>query len=333
MMDLYITLDYELYNGLKSGTVQNCLITPTEALLKVLDKYAVKAVFFVDVCFLLRLREMMPKYSELVRDYESIISQLKKLSDEGHSVQLHVHPNWTRATYNDGEWTSVMDDYKISDLEKEEVEKIFQEGIKLLRSITDKEVTAFRAGAYCIQTYEGYNRLFARHGIYTDSSVNRNKKAKTEKWEWFDYTKIPEEYSYCFSNDVCVKDDKGQFTEYSIPNYRFTKMDVYKRKLVLKKKATTCKPWGDGKASVGGVLYKGWKKYWVMIKNRLSPVYVPASIDGSSAYFLESVYQREKRHGGYMMIMGHPKCLTPYSISVFEDFLNKHINNLGNRVF
>lgn len=327
-MNLYITLDYELYNGLRSGTVQNCLITPTEELLKVLDKYSVKAVFFVDVCFLLRLRELISQCPDLERDYERIISQLERLSDEGHSIQLHVHPNWKRASFKDGHWTSVMEDYKISDLTNEEVDTILHDGIELLRSITGKEVTAFRAGAYCIQTYNGYDRLFTRHGIKSDSSVNRYKKAKTEKWEWFDYTNIPEDYRYHFSADVCIKDENGQFTEYSIPNYRFSILDVYKRKHDLKKEGVACKPWGDGKASVGGALYKGWKKYWVMMKNRIAPIYVPASIDGNSAYFLESVYQREKKHGDYMMIMGHPKCLSPYSIKKLDVFLASNIECL-----
>ena len=332
-MDLYLTLDYELYNGLKSGTVQNCLITPTEELLKVLDKYAVKAVFFVDVCFMLRLREVMRQYPELVRDYESIVNQLKKLSDEGHSIQLHVHPNWKRASYQDGYWTSVMEDYKISDLKREEVDRIFHDGIEMLRGITGKEVTAFRAGAYCIQTYDGYDKLFARHGIKIDSSVNRNKKAKTEKWEWFDFTQIPEEYSYFFSDNVCIKDENGQFLEYSIPNYRFSKMDVYKRNWALSNEGVACKPWGDGKASVGGALYKGLKKYWVKIKNRLTHIYVSASIDGSNTYFLERVFHREKKHGGYMMIMGHPKCLSQYSLRELSTFLNNHLTYLNNKVF
>jgi len=41
-MNILITLDYELFNGEKSGSVNNSLITPMQELLKVLDKYNFK---------------------------------------------------------------------------------------------------------------------------------------------------------------------------------------------------------------------------------------------------------------------------------------------------
>ncbi len=50
---LLITFDYELFLGEKSGTVQQCLIDPTDKLLDLLGKYAFKALFFIDTVYIL----------------------------------------------------------------------------------------------------------------------------------------------------------------------------------------------------------------------------------------------------------------------------------------
>ena len=48
---LLFTFDYELFLGDKSGSVQDCLITPTDHLISLLNKYEFKAYFFVDTVY------------------------------------------------------------------------------------------------------------------------------------------------------------------------------------------------------------------------------------------------------------------------------------------
>jgi peptidoglycan/xylan/chitin deacetylase (PgdA/CDA1 family) len=57
-----ITFDYELFLGEQSGIVHQCLIEPTNKLLDCLNKYAFKAVFFIDTVYLLRLKEVSAEY-------------------------------------------------------------------------------------------------------------------------------------------------------------------------------------------------------------------------------------------------------------------------------
>lgn len=333
MIDFYITLDYELYNGLKSGTVQNCLITPTYELLRVLDKYKIRAVFFVDACFLLRLRELSGIYFNLQKEYYLITRQIQELSLKGHDIQLHLHPNWYRASFDGNNWVSVMDDYKLSDIPKDVAERLINDGTILLKEITGKDVIAFRAGAYCLQTYKDYPTVFRKYGIFIDSSVNRNKTVKTEKWEWYDFSNIPKEYTYRYSFDVCKKDEKGDCIEFSIPNYRVSFFMKLKTRLLLKGESSSLRMWGDGKSSVGGALYKGIKKYYYRIKARLIPQRYPASIDGVNVCYLDYFFTRELHNKGYFMIMGHPKCFSPFSLKTLEFFLKKHRQYLNNRVF
>lgn len=321
MTDILLTLDYEMCNGISSGTVQNCLITPTEELLKVLDKHNFKATFFVDTCFLNRLKKETELHSELLVDYYKIINQLKRLSEDGHDLQLHLHPNWYNAIYEGGKWTSIMDDYKLSDMPSKIIDELFKDGIKLLQSISGKPVIAFRAGAYCIQTYKEFHKTFSKFGIKIDSSVNRNRKAETEKWEWFDFTDIPSKYSYRFSSDVTKYDENGSLVEISIPNYRLSYFMKYIYCFKSKLSKISTRPWGDGSSSVGGALYGGAKRFWVKLIAHCRPIYTCASIDSTGANYLNYIFEREKISGNYMLVMGHPKCLTQYSLNRFDEFL------------
>jgi hypothetical protein len=56
-MDIYLTFDYELYFGEPTGSIEKCIIEPTEALLKVADEFGVKLVQFVDCGYLKKLQE------------------------------------------------------------------------------------------------------------------------------------------------------------------------------------------------------------------------------------------------------------------------------------
>ena len=60
-MNCFITLDYELFLGEKTGTVDGCLVKPMDALLRVLDKYGIKANVMVDAAYLLRMKQFVGK--------------------------------------------------------------------------------------------------------------------------------------------------------------------------------------------------------------------------------------------------------------------------------
>ena len=330
-MKVLLTLDYELFNGLEGGTVQNCIIKPTEKLCEVLDKYNFKATFFVDVCFLLRLQVLKAENFELEKDWGAIVKQLTWLSNRGHDLELHIHPNWYRSSFQNGLWSSVIEDYKLSDIPKDVAARIFKNGALLLEEITGKKTVAFRAGAYCLQTFDSYSDTFKDNGIKIDSSVFRNRSAKTDKWEWYDYTSIPAEYSYLFSDDVCKKQEKGCYVEVSIPSYRMSAVQYlgYKYK-TGKMPASLLKRWGDGKTSIGGALLPWPQRIMNRIKRTISSRLVSASIDGTSVSYLDSLYKKEQKNGDYFLIMGHPKLLTPYSISGLADFLRNNIESIEN---
>lgn len=323
-MKILLTLDYELFNGKKCGSVENCLIKPMEELLTILDKYDFKVTLFVDTVFINRLGELACEHEELRKEYDKIVSQLKDLYNNGHDLQLHIHPNWLYATYSNGQWSSVLTDYKLSDMSDGDVDRMFSEGVKFLAGITSdsQSIVAYRAGAYCIQTYKKFQEVFHKYGIIIDSSVYRHQKSITEKWQYYDYTSIPNEYLYRFSNDVCKKDVQGSLLEVSIPTYLMSKIQLFRHKCVVNGiNKNEKKKWGDGLSSIN-TLDKKTLQILRIMKARLFPSRMVASIDSTNGYLLKKIYHREKRNNGeYMLIMGHPKNFTPYSLNCLNDFL------------
>lgn len=325
-MKILLTLDYELFNGKKCGSVENCLLKPMNELLKVLDKYAFKATLFVDTVFINRLGELGHKFPELQNEYSKIIEQLRSLYDQGHDLQLHIHPNWLHATYKDGQWSSVLTDYKLSDMTDEEVDRMFGEGTSLLSSITGhpEKIIAYRAGAYCIQTYSKFPEVFRKYGIYVDSSVFRHQKSITERWQYYDFTIIPSDYLYNFSEDVTKKNEVGDFIEVSIPTYHISKFNLIRYKYNIRK--SKIEKWGDGLGSIN-MLEGKRSRIFNVLKGRLLPTMEVASIDSSKGWFLNSIYIKEKKRANdYMLIMGHPKNFTAYSIECLDLFLNEKNN-------
>lgn len=326
-MKVLLTLDYEMFNGVNGGSVENCIIKPMYELQKVLSSYNFKITLFVDVCFLLRLRELSGSSEVIKADYTSICNQLKELSSFGHDIQLHIHPNWVRGTYENGQYKSFPRDFKLSDIPATDVQRLISEGKLLLEEITGKPVVAFRAGAYCIQTMKGITDIFKKNNIIIDSSVLRNKKSITEKWEWYDYTNIPLKYVYQFNCDVTKESTDGRFTEISIPSYKINPLSIIYNKIKYRLCHKEDKKWGDGKGSIG-TMDGRLKKIQNKILRLLNP-FIAANIDDTTSAFIKTIYQKEiVNKSPYMMIMGHPKNFSPYTIRQFELFLMNNINSI-----
>jgi len=104
--NVLFTFDYELFLGAKSGTVEQCLLEPTNLLIDLFDKYSIKsAVFFVDTTYLIRLEQ--ERNEACKKDLEAIKQQIRTLIKKGHYVFPHIHPHWIDAVYDSSinEWT------------------------------------------------------------------------------------------------------------------------------------------------------------------------------------------------------------------------------------
>ena len=119
-MKIYITLDYEIYFGENHGTVEKCILSPTEELIRIGERTGGKFVFFVDIGFLVKLDEYRKKFPVLEQDYQAVTGQLKRLSELGHDLQLHIHPHWEDSYFNGEKWVINVKRYKLSDFSENE---------------------------------------------------------------------------------------------------------------------------------------------------------------------------------------------------------------------
>ena len=155
-MRIFLTFDYELFFGNKTGSVEKCMLEPTNKLIQLAEKYNARFTFFVDVLYLMKLKEYSV-IDKLNTEYKAIFAQLKTLIHQGHDIQLHLHTHWVNATY-ESEWKLDYANYRIHNFSGEEIEKIVQTSVSFLGDITLQKVFAFRAGGWCLQPFEEMKR-------------------------------------------------------------------------------------------------------------------------------------------------------------------------------
>ena len=317
MKNILITLDYELFFGGDSGTVENCMLKPTKKLLKVLDKHSVKATFFVDSGYLVKAELEKHKSDKLKKEYEEVLEQIKDLDRRGHSIQLHIHPHW-EDSYHDGvKWIMNTSRYKLHDFSESEIENIVYRYKKALTNIVTNEVFAHRAGGWCIQPFSKLHKAFKLHGLWLDSTVFKNGKNES-KTHFFDFKNAPKKTEWKFENDPLIESEKGFFREIPIASYRLSPLFFWK--LVFVKKFGTIEHhnFGDGKAAGGSTLDK--------LRMLFMPTNSVVSIDGYKSSFLEKAFRvfSKNEENKNFVIIGHPKSMSEYSLKKLEEFIIKN---------
>lgn len=313
-MNIFLTLDYELFMGEKTGTVQNCLITPMKRLSVVSKILDVRFTIFADAAYLYRCNELKHCDPRLMEDFEEASSNLRSLSEEGHDIQLHIHPQWYYSTYEDGQWVMDFKHYKLSDMEETDMIRLFTESKKLLEEIIGKEIKAFRAGGYSLQSLSKHCEVFRLIGIKLDSSVASGQVNKS-LFQNYDYSHIRGGL-YRFDNNVSAPTEKGDLLELAISNIRLSYLHYLLYRLYTKYIYNVGCIFGDGKPVPK-----------VKDKIRLSlldTITLNASMDYILAPLLIKSYKEAKRREeSNFVVIGHPKNLSDKSIEELALFIKK----------
>jgi peptidoglycan/xylan/chitin deacetylase (PgdA/CDA1 family) len=317
-MNIYITLDYELYFGKQHGTAEKCILYPTSELIRIAEKYNVRFSFFVDCGYLKKLEQYKNKYPKLQAEYTAVRDQIKYLSATGHDIQLHIHPHWEDTTYNGTNWDIDVSRYKLADFQKEDVLNIVKEYKEILEKITTKKVFAYRAGGWCMQPFDHLKEAFKRNGIWLDSTVFKNGFYMSKEY-FYDFRNAPDKDIYHFENDPAEEDFKGYFTELPLASVKNSPLFFWKLFLLGRLNPYFHKPLGDGKAMPA----PGYRKK-ILTRTTINP----ATIDGFNAALLQNVLNKHlKKKFNHMVVLGHPKALSRFSISALESFVIKHHKN------
>ncbi len=312
---LLISLDYELFFGNRVGTVERCMIKPTNAILEVVQRHGMKISMFVDAGFLVCMRKNINKSPQVASDYNRIQQQLQSMKDAGHDIQLHIHPHW-EDSYHDGEsWRVDTARYKLHDFSAEEIASIVRRYKAELVDIVGDSIFSYRAGGWCLQPFDRIAKPLKDEGVWLDSTVFAGGKSEDAS-RWFDFSTAPKQSWWRFNNNPLLEDNKGYFVEVPISSCRVTPLLFWKMLVIKKLMKGQHQIFGDG-----GAMKANWQ-YYLRLLTRSSHSVV--SIDGLKASMLQKAWERHEQSGSSNIfnIMGHPKSVTHYSLHKLDQFLS-----------
>src|SRR5437016_2185747 len=95
--------DWEL-SGDGSGDPHELQFRPMRELVRIYNSHGIRGSFNAEVMQQITFRKLgdeHPEIKALARDWEQQVGQTFR---EGHDVQLHIHPQWSDARYQEGRW-------------------------------------------------------------------------------------------------------------------------------------------------------------------------------------------------------------------------------------
>lgn len=298
---ILLTFDVELFFGKKSGSIENCIIKPTELILRQLEKKSVNGTFFIDASFLLFL-----KNNSLNADLKKMSRLISKIESENNEVALHIHPHWVDAIISaksEFEFLS-YDNYSILSFSDSYYEHCMK-AHDILSGFLSSSITSFRAGGYCSQPFSDLENVFKNTDIYIDSSVVPNFKSSAKPFN-FDYKNITNDAPYKFLDDNTKPDDSGSNIELPVTSFELSGINrVYEK---LKRLSRKEQRFGDG----FGLRFDN------NVSNRFRSVRKVLTLDDSSYQEINTVLKKLD----YANVVSHPKNFTPTSLKILDKILD-----------
>jgi hypothetical protein len=225
MKHIVLTVNYELFFGTDSGTVENSMIRPTRRLAETLDEFGCKMTVFWDILHFFRLKQLENEIKDLKYDREVIEKQIRWLIRNGHDVQMLLYPHWLDAKWNNKKWKFSYNRFSIHRLwdepdpdNPETITGCITISKKLMEEVCQQEdpnyrVRVFRAGGSRVEPFERLSAALETNNILVDSSAAYGMKSRMEVFP-FDYTRMPSHRHYRFDTSVLNQDLEGKFWEF-----------------------------------------------------------------------------------------------------------------------
>src|SRR5438093_10466738 len=129
MIECFFTLDYEIY-GNGTGSLNDLVYEPAERLRKIFGKFNAPFVNFVEVAELEQIEACRTDSA-----IDVVKRQIKELSEEGHEIALHLHPQWYNARYDNGRWILDYSEYNLCTLSRPRITQIVTQSLAYMRRI------------------------------------------------------------------------------------------------------------------------------------------------------------------------------------------------------
>jgi hypothetical protein len=312
--NVILTFDYEVFMGRQTGTIENCVIRPVDSVLNILEKYGARAIFFADAAWLLFLRE------NNLKDYKTVAEQLGIICRSGSSVELHIHPQWLDAYCTNGRpGFNSFDNYRLHSLDNETIISLFTRSAELLKSITGKNISCFRAGGWCIEPFLKIRESFEKVNIRYDFSVVPGARVRDGKIYDFDYTSAPTMTFYRFSDSVCSHEPSGSFIEIPLSTYNNNALLRIINKVLLL--LINDKIYGDGSGIKEKTLNSKILALFSFSKGMMT-------LDRLHNTLFRLLLAHSFRGKDLMVIVSHPKTLSKQAL-LNLDFIARNFNTLN----
>ena len=240
--NIYIALvdDWEL-RGTGAGNVTQTQVIPMQKLLELYEKYDIKCSFNVEIMQQLTMIKYQKKYLELSEQVQAWDNAVLDAYRRGNDIQLHIHPQWFEAGYENGDW-ELSENWDITKYPEDEVRKMFTEGISYLKKLLKNEsrplkLVAFRSGAWALAPSDFMLDLIAEHGIVFDMSMVSGVKYDTNHI-LLDYTELEEGFLPYYPNmrDARKLSDKNEpvicVPTFSFMCYGWRRLTSYIKKIL-----------------------------------------------------------------------------------------------------
>lgn len=329
MRETILTIDYELFLGSKTGTVKDCMIEPTEKLASILEKNFSKMTIFWDILHYYRLLELEKKFSELGKDRELIKGQILNLASRGHDIQLHLHPHWLDAVYENGNWEFDYKRFKLHNLLDEnnpdDINTIigcvsFSKGIleNLIREVNpDYKVNSFRAGGYLVEPFVTIKEALLINEIEIDSSVCPDSYNNNSVFS-FDFRSYPNNAKYNFESSPKDIEENGRFVEIPITTVKIPALINFFFKILKKIKYPDLeierKGSGTGEYSKLKVT-KSYNKLFSLTHSKISQLTTDSNFKERLDYIVSKV-------SDYSTMIIHPKLLNSHTFQILENYVS-----------
>ncbi len=318
-MNIVLSFDFEVFFGRQTGTIECTLLEPSRALCEMAKRHNVVLVFFVDIGFLLRLREEGRCFPALMRDYDLVMLQLERFVTAGHEIQLHVHPHWEDSHWNGEFWDIDTHRYRLHDFSELEIREIVNRYADGLRNLAGESVCAYRAGGWMIQPFAQISKALLDANICIDSTIFAGGTSEGDIHE-YDFSSAPLTSHWFFENDPLLINPNGPFLEVPIASYPVSPAFYWRFAIAKKLGGARHRAFGDGSP----IPMSSFELLRKLSRWTNSVV----SMDGYKISFLEDAYNQYEQIGmADFVVIGHTKALTRFSLQKLDSFIGMRDSN------
>lgn len=217
--------DWELLgNGL--GNVADLQYLPSLFLLEVAERFGIKINFMVEVLQQLAFARHSEKDRNVKIQKDIWDENVRMLLEKGHDVQLHLHPQWHNANYQDG-YFRVSNNWNIGTYTEAEQESMVTSSIKYLSDLlapidSSYSPVAFKAGSWALQPSKNILTTLSNSGIRIVMGVGKYIHFTTTDGFEVNYTGLEEDmlpYYPDYSDIQKISDKKEKIIVLPLPYY------------------------------------------------------------------------------------------------------------------